>query len=260
MMPLDTSQSYYDSSIRESGESSDHEPELRTLDAADFPDSIKFAKSFAKGALIFVQGQPSKNIYVLTTGKVKLSTCSPVGRTMIVQIAGPGQILGLSSALCGAEHETSAEVVEPCTVESIETADLQRFLRASPETCLIVAKHLGSDYQKAHRQICALGLSDSVFDRVAKLLLSWSGDGNGYDNGNGNGNGNGSCVKIDNFFTHEEIAGMIGSSRETVTRTLKAFRERELITIKGREAIIHDRRRLIAAIGTPRGCLSRTDF
>lgn len=251
-MPLDTSQSYYDSSIRESGESSDHESDFRTLDAADFPDSIKFAKSYAKGALIFVQGQPSKNIYVITTGKVKLSTCSPVGRAMIVQIAGPGHILGLSSALCGAEHETSAEVVESCSVESIETADLQRFLRVSPETCLVVARQLGSDYQKAHRQICALGLSDSVFDRVAKLLLSWSGDGNG--------NGNGSCVKIDNFFTHEEIAGMIGSSRETVTRTLKAFRERELITIKGREAIIHDRRRLIAAIGTPRGCLSRTNF
>lgn len=250
MMPLDTSQIYYDSNSRESAESSDHETDLQTLDAADFPDSIKFAKSYAKGALIFVQGQPSKNVYLLTKGKVKLSTCSAVGRTMIVQIAGQGDILGLSSALCGAEHETSAEVVEPCTVECIETADLQRFLRVSPETCLVIAKHLGSDYQKAHRQICALGLSDSVFDRVAKLLLSWSGGENG----------NGSCVKIDNFFTHEEIAGMIGSSRETVTRTLKAFRERELITIKGREAIIHDRRRLIAAIGTPRGCLSQTDF
>lgn len=249
-MPLDTSQSYYGSGAREAGELRDPEPDLRTLDAADFPDSIKFAKSYPKGALIFVQGQPSKNIYVLTTGKVKLSTCSPVGRAMIVQIAGPGDILGLSSALCGAEHETSAEVLELCNVECIETTDFQKFLRRSPETCLVVAKQLGSDYQKAHRQVCALGLSDSVFDRVAKLLLSWSGDKNG----------NGECVKIDNFFTHEEIAGMIGSSRETVTRTLKVFRERELITIKGREAIIHDRRRLVAAIGTPRGYVGRHGF
>lgn len=257
-MPLDTSQCCFDSNGRESIETTDAEPHSGLLEANDFPDSIKFAKSYAKGAFVFVQGQPSKIVYLLTEGKVKLSTCSPVGKVMIVQIAEPGDILGLSSALCGAEHETSAEALETCHVDAIETTEFLKFLRLSPEACLSAAKQLSSNCLKAHRQICALGLSDSVFDRVAKLFLSWSGGER--NNGNGNGNGHGHHVRIDNFFTHEEIAGMIGSSRETVTRTLRAFRERDLITIKGREAVIHDRRRLMAAIGTHGGYVSPADF
>jgi CRP/FNR family transcriptional regulator len=232
----------------------DHETPLRPKTPV-FPESIKFVKSFAKGALIFVQGQPSASVYVLTEGKVKLSTCSSVGKVMIVQIAEPGDILGLSSAFCGAEHETSAEALETCHVDCIDTAKFLKYLRTTPEACIFAARQLSSNYQMAHRQICALGLSDSVFDRIAKLFLSWSNHGKNGHEGNG-----GPHVRIDNFFTHEEIAGMIGSSRETVTRTLKAFRERDLITIKGREAVIHDRRRLMAAIGTHRGCVGESDF
>lgn len=249
MPPLDTFQQGYDTqnSHAESGavETIDREPLFSEIppDARRHLAAIKFARSYPKGAFIFVQGQPSTSVYLLTEGKVKLSTCSRVGKVMIVQIAEPGDILGLSSAFCGAEHETSAEALETCHVDTIETSEFLKFLHISPEACLFAAKQLGSNYQKAHRQICALGLSDSVFDRVAKLFLSWSG---------GDMN-NGHHVRIDNFFTHEEIAGMIGSSRETVTRTLKAFRERELITVRGREAVIHDRRRLMAAIGTHRG-------
>lgn len=213
-------------------------------------ESIKFHKMYSKGALIFVQGQPSKNVYLITEGKVKLSTCSRVGKVMIVQIAGPGDMFGLSAALSKTEYETSAEALETCHVECIETPDFIKFLGSSAEAGLVVANQLSRNYQKAHRQICALGLSDSVFDRIARLLLNWSG-----------GENNGDLqVRIHNFFTHEEIAGMIGSSRETVTRTLKSFRERDLITIKGREAVIHDRRRLMAAIGTNRGYMSQPDF
>lgn len=213
-------------------------------------ESIKFRKVYSKGALIFVQGQPSKNVYLVTEGKVKLSTCSCVGKVMILQIAGPGDMFGLSAALSKTEYETSAEALETCHVECIDTPDFIRFLRSSPEAGLVVANQLSRNYQKAHRQICALGLSDSVFDRIARLLLNWS-----------SGEPNGELdVPINNFFTHEEIACMIGSSRETVTRTLKAFKERDLITIRGREAVIHDRRKLMAAIGTHRGYLSHTDF
>lgn len=251
-MPLDTSQRCYDSRLHESIETTNAEPRSHkvTLETNNFSDSIKFVKSYAKGAFIFVQGQPSKNVYMLTEGKVKLSTCSPVGKMMIVQIAEPGDILGLSSALCGSEHETSAEALEPCRVECVETSAFLKFLRDSQEACLIAAKQLSSDYQKAHRQICALGLSDSVFDRVAKLFLSWSSGEKNDD----------IHVRINNFFTHEEIAGMIGSSRETVTRTLKTFRERDLITVKGREAVIHDRRKLRAAIGIRTSSVNQADF
>ena len=88
--------------------------------------------------------------------------------------------------------------------------------------------------------MCSLGLSDSVTDKLAKLFLGWTGNGTGLHG----------RVSVLNFFTHEEMAEMIGASRETVTRALKYFRENDLITLKGSKLVIHDRDRLQAAIGS----------
>lgn len=206
-------------------------------------EQIKIGKTYPKGAKLFVEGQPTMGVFFLCKGRVKLSTCSQTGRVMILRIAGAGDILGLSSALNGIEHETTAEVLEECHVNYLTTVDLLRFLRTSPEACLNAAKELGRNYQAAYHQICSLGLSDSAADKLAKLFLDWTGNGNG-------GNGR---VRIKNHFTHEEIAEMIGASRETVTRALRYFRESDLVTLKGSDLVIHDRQRLKAAIGGTEG-------
>lgn len=179
---------------------------------------------------------------MLCQGKVKLSTCSQEGKIIILEIAEAGDVLGLSAAVNGADHETTAEVLELCQVNYVKTSDLLRFLQSNSEACLNAARQLSRNYQTAYRQICSLGLSDSVSDKLAKLFLSWSG--------NGNGNGVDKDVHLKNFFTHEEMAEMIGASRETVTRALKYFREQDLITLRGSDLVIHDRRRLKAVIGT----------
>lgn len=202
-------------------------------------ESIKVTKAYPKGANLFIEGQPTHGVYILCQGRVKLSTCSRGGKIMILGIAEPGDVLGLSSALNGLEHETTAEVLELCQVNFVSTPDLHRFLKANPQACLNAAKQLGRNYLTAYQQICSLALSDSAADKLAKLFLGWTGNGTGGDG----------KVKIKNYFTHEEIAEMIGASRETVTRALKHFRECDLVTLKGSELIIHDRRRLRAAIG-----------
>lgn len=215
----------------------------------DLPDEdlrrfkvMKLARSVPRGATLFMQGQETTGVHVLCDGKVKLTACSADGKTIIVQIAEPGEVLGLSAAIEGAEHETSAVALADCRVNYFQTTDLLRLLSGSAAASLNAARLLSRNYQVAHRQICSLGLSDSVFDKIARLLLSWAPTQNGAK-----------CVQIDNFFTHEEIAGMIGSSRETVTRTLKTFRERGLITVNGRELLIHDAARLRAAAGIGSG-------
>lgn len=202
-------------------------------------EKIKITKACPKGAKLFTEGQPTKGVFMLCKGRVKLSTCSPSGRVMILGIAEAGDILGLSSALNGSDHEATAEVLEPCQINFIETSELLQFLRSNPEACLNAARQLGRSYQKAFRQICSLGLSETAADKLGKLFLTWTG----------NGNGGGGRVRITNHFTHEEIAEMIGSSRETVTRALKQFRESNLVTLKGSDLVIHDRQRLKAAIG-----------
>lgn len=203
-------------------------------------ESIKITRSYPKRTTLFAEGQPAKGVYMLCQGKVKLSSCSPDGKMIILEIAEPGDILGLSAALTGKDYETTAEVLELCQVNYVEAVDLLRFLKTNPEACLNVAHQLSRNYQTAHRQICSLGLSDSVTDKLAKLFLGWSR----------RGTCDGDKVHIKNFFTHEEMAEMIGASRETVTRALKHFRENGLITLRGSELIVLDRKLLEAAIGT----------
>ena len=87
--------------------------------------------------------------------------------------------------------------------------------------------------------ICSLSHSDSVLVKLAKLFLSWSA----------NDQGNNGSIQLKNLFTHEEIGEMIGTTRETVTRVLREMRERELVTLKGSELIIHNHERLRLTVG-----------
>lgn len=202
-------------------------------------EQIKITRSYPKGSKLFVEGQPTIGVYILCRGRVKLSTCSQTGRVMILGIAEGGDILGLSSALNSTEYESTAEVLEACQVNYVKASELIRFLKTNPEACLNAARQLGRDYQSAFRQVCSLGLSGTAADKLGKLFLTWTGNGNGATG----------RVRIKNNFTHEEIAEMIGASRETVTRALRHFRESDLVTLKGSDLVIHDRQRLKAAIG-----------
>lgn len=203
-------------------------------------EGLKITRAYPKGATLFNEGQPSAAVYMLCQGKVKLSTCSQDGKIIILGIAEPGDVLGLSAAINGVDYETTAEVMELCQVNYIKSVDLLRFIKENPDAGLNAAKQLSRNYQTAYLQICSLGLSDSVADKLAKLFLGWSGNG-AVKNGQ---------VHLKNFFTHEEMAEMIGTSRETVTRALRFFRENELVTLKGSDLLIHDRKRLKAVIGS----------
>jgi CRP/FNR family transcriptional regulator len=187
---------------------------------------------------------------MLCSGRVKLSTYSQDGRAIIVRIAEAGELLGLSSTISDVVHASTAEAIEPCQINFVWRDDFLRFLRQEPQAGLNALRQLSHNYHTVHAKVCSLGLSATVGDKLAKLLLSWcgSGNGNGHSNGNGNGNSNGGeHLKLD--FSHEEIAEMIGSSRETVTRLLKDFRTRDLISLKGSDLYIHDKKRLERVIG-----------
>ncbi len=201
---------------------------------------IAITKIVPKGAYLFFEGEPATVVFMLCKGRAKLSVCAPNGKTMIICIAEPGDILGLSAALTETTYETTAEMLELSQVKCLKVQDLLSFFEKNPTACLNAARQLSQTHQATCRQVRALGLSDSVADKLAELFLTWSGNGTGGDG----------RIHLKNFFTHEEIAEMIGTSRETVTRALKYFREQELVTLKGSDLFIHDRKRLKAFIGT----------
>ena len=202
-------------------------------------ESLKITNGYPKGSTLFIEGQPANGIYMLCQGRVKLSTCSRDGKIIILRIAEPGEVLGLSATVSGSVYEATAEVLDSCQVNFVRKDDFLRFLQQNAEAGFSAAKQLSRNYHTAFTQICSLALSSSVADKLAKLFLGWC---------EGASSSNGS-VHLKITYTHEEIAEMIGTSRETVSRLLKDFRDRKLITLKGSDLIVHDVEKLEAAIG-----------
>jgi CRP/FNR family transcriptional regulator, cyclic AMP receptor protein len=203
-------------------------------------ESLKITNAYPKGSTLFMQGQPSNGVYILCQGRVKLSTYSKDGKAIILHIAEPGEVLGLSSTVSDSYHVATAEVLEPCQINFVRNEDFLNFLKHNAEACLSAVKQLSSNYQTAHLQICSLGLTSSVADKLALLFLGWCKTTAEDPDG----------IHLKITYTHEEIAQMIGTSRETVTRLLKDFKDRDLISIKGSDLTIHDKDKLKRTLGT----------
>jgi CRP/FNR family transcriptional regulator, cyclic AMP receptor protein len=202
--------------------------------------SIKVDHIYARGATLFVEGQRAEGVYLLCEGRVKLTTYSEAGKAIILRIAEPGELIGLSEIIAGLSYEKTAEASEDCRTSFIKTKDFLNFIKTHHEASLNAMRQLSSNNHKAYLQICSLGLSVSVGDKLARLLLQWCDSRSA----------NGGPVHIERTHTHSDIGEMIGASRETVTRLLNDFRDRGLIKLSRTEVCIPDRKQLKAAIGT----------
>jgi CRP/FNR family transcriptional regulator len=202
-------------------------------------EGLKYATVFPKGAVLFVEGQTPRGIFMLCTGRVKLSTCSGDGRSIITEIAEQGQVLGLSAAISNRPYEVTAETLSPCQINFIKRDDLLKFLAHNGIACLRVAEHLSESYHSAHEQVRSLGLSHSASEKLARLLLDWCAR-------NGKQNDRGINLKL--TLTHEEISQLIGASRETVTRLLGEFKNRQIIYVKGSTLVIKNKAALEAMV------------
>jgi CRP/FNR family transcriptional regulator len=195
-------------------------------------EQIKYATAYPKGAILFVEGQAPRGIFVLCKGRVKLSICSTDGKTLILKIAEAGEVLGLSASVSGNPYELTAETIDPCQVNFVKREDFLRFLKEHSEACLRVAEQLSEKYNSACREIRSLGLSHSAAEKLAKLLLEWTAK---------NGEGAKQEPRIKLALTHEEIAQMIGTSRETVTRLFAEMKKKQIVQAKGSTLVIRNK-------------------
>lgn len=205
-------------------------------------ESLKRTRHYPSHSALFMEGQPSDGVYILCQGRVKLSTCSRDGKVIILHIAEAGETLGLTATVSDSIHLATAEALESCQVNFVGKDDFLRFVQQNSEVCFNVVKQLSHKYHTAYIQIRSLGLSASAADKLTKLLLELS---------KANGSQSGESIRLKVPYTHEEIAEMIGTSRETVTRLMKSFRDRDLIFKKGSDVIIPDLGKLEATIGVP---------
>jgi len=201
-------------------------------------DAMKASAAYPEGAVLFLEKQEARGIFVLCEGEVKLTVSSSDGKTLILRIARAGEVLGLMATLSGTPYELTAETLRPCQISFVRREEFLRFVARHPEVTQGIVKQLSANYHSACEQLKTVGLSSSAPEKLARLLLGWSECGEQTKLG----------TRITLPLTHQEIAEFIGSSRETVTRTLSDFRNRHLVTMKGSTLMIADRPALEACV------------
>jgi CRP/FNR family transcriptional regulator, cyclic AMP receptor protein len=200
------------------------------LDAEALGDfeSIGAQVTLPKGAKLFHEDGPSNGVFVICTGQVKLSCTSREGRTLILKIAMPGDVLGLGAVISGSRYEVTAETTEPTEIKCIRREEFLSFIQKHGEASLHAAKALSEEYKAVFFDARRLALSGSAAGRLAGVLLDWGRAT--------------SCGKPEMRFTmaltHEELANLVGSSRETVTRMLGRFKREKLIQVRGASILI----------------------
>jgi len=191
-------------------------------------NAITSAAVYPRASMLFLEGQQGRGAFVLCTGKAKLSTTSREGKTIITKIAQHGDVLGLSATISNHPYEVTAEMMEPGQANFIAADALMQFLHDYGEVAMRVAQQLSRNYYSAYEEIRTLGLSNSPGQRFAKLLLGWSAERGDSSH----------SLHLHLVLTHEEIAEMIGTTRETVSRLFADFKKKQFIQSKGSALVI----------------------
>ena len=194
-------------------------------------EKVKFTSPYPAGAVLFVEGQVTRGVYMLCKGRVKLTMASLEGKTIIVRVAEAGELLGMHSSISGEIHELTAETLQPCQVDFIRRDDFTRLLREHRDVAVNAMQQFSNYYRGACQQIRYLGLSTSASEKLACFLLEAAVRGQQTQQG----------VHFNLSLTHEEIAQFVGLARESVTRGLAEFRRRCLISTKGATILIRNR-------------------
>jgi CRP/FNR family transcriptional regulator, cyclic AMP receptor protein len=193
-------------------------------------DAITYTNVYPDGTLLYAEGEAPRGLFILCAGSAKLSISSGSGKTLITRIVEPGEVLGLSSVLSGNAYKSSAETITPSQLKFVKRDDFIRFSESYREVSFNIARQLIEECESDANQIRALGLTNSAAERLAQLLLAWCED---------NGQPSASGMRFPVTMTHEEISQMIGTSRETVTRLLKSFREKKILTVRRSSMTLH---------------------
>jgi CRP/FNR family cyclic AMP-dependent transcriptional regulator len=198
-------------------------------------DQVSHKSILPAGAILFVEGQDPRGMFIVCSGRVNLSTTSREGKILILKTAEAGETLGLSASISGVGYEATAETATPCQLNFVDRRHLLELMASQSEVGVHASQSLSREFQTAYRDIHDLVLTRTSAGKLAKLLLSQS-----------TREENDCEVRISSPMTHEEMAQRIGASRETVTRLLSDLKRRQLIRLDGSNMIIRDRTALRA--------------
>ena len=183
---------------------------------------------FGRGTTIFEEGDPGSRLYVITSGKVKLARHANDGRENLLQVMGPSDMFGELSIFDPGPRTSSAVCVTDVQTATMNADQLREWLASHPEIAEQLLRVLARRLRRTNNNLADLIFTD-VPGRVAKTILQLANRFGQHENG---------VLRVNHDLTQEEIAQLVGASRETVNKALATFAHRNWIQLEGKSIVI----------------------
>src|SRR4051794_8539488 len=203
-------------------------------DAAQVLSTALTTREVPRGHIVFSEGDAGDRLFVVLEGKVKISRTASDGRENLLTVLGPGEMFGELSLFDPGPRTATATAVTESTLASLDHDDLRPLLLNEPGVAVQLLRALAQRLRRTNEAMADLVFSD-VPGRVAKALLDLA-EKFGIDETDG--------VRVHHDLTQEELAQLVGASRETVNKALSDFATRGWLRLEGRTVLLLDRERL----------------
>lgn len=192
-------------------------------------------RTVRRGHVVFAEGQKGDRLFVVLAGKVKISRSASDGRENILTLLGPGELFGELSLFDPGPRTATAAALTEATMAALDHGELREWLRARPEVAEQLLAALARRLRRTNEAMADLVFSD-VPGRVAKALLDLAQRFGQSAEGGG--------LRVQHDLTQEELAQLVGASRETVNKALADFAGRGWLRLDGRSVLLLDSERL----------------
>lgn len=190
-------------------------------------------KHYEKKQIIYLPEDSSENILFLKKGKIKISKYSEEGKEMILSILGPGQIFGELSIIENNKRNEVAEAIDDSLICIIKADDLNKIIEGNPNFPLQVVKILGDRVKKIEKRLESLYFK-TVSERIKEFILQLAIDGKEelHDTSK--------IIEVDLFLTHDEIAKLTATNRQTVTSVFNKLENQNIISYSRKSLFINN--------------------
>ncbi|KNF09375.1 transcriptional regulator, Crp/Fnr family [Gottschalkia purinilytica] len=185
---------------------------------------------FKRGNIVISEGSKGEAVYIIKTGKVKIYKTDSSGREVILDIKGEGKMFAEVTLFSDMPNPATVMTIEDSYIYTISNIDIEDVIKNNPVMALEIIKVLNKRLQEAQSKVKNIVLNDT-YVRTAYTLIKLSQK---------YGIKLGDKIELDLSITREELASLVGTSRETVSRALSQFNKEKSIEIKGRKIIISD--------------------
>jgi len=184
--------------------------------------------------VVFREGDPGDRLFVVIEGKVKITRSSADGRENLLALLGAGEMFGELSLFDPGPRTASATAVTAATLASLDHDDLRPLMFERPDLAVQLVRALARRLRRTNEAVADLVFTD-VPGRVAKALLDLSAKFGVAEDG---------AIRVQHDLTQEELAQLVGASRETVNKALSEFAHRGWLQLDGRSVLLLDSQRL----------------